>query len=395
MISGSRVTADEPDCADAVPPVGRHPARINATERRTTETRRGDLLIFDDEIDRGAGKAAEPTAPAVPVNLDTLVAVARTQRPRDVVQVVYWPPDEPHVVQIVMGKATDPDVATASVKFDARTGAVLREEPDLETGFTALMLRLHASLLAGLPGTVFLGGMGLLFVAALVSGAAVYGPFMRKLPFGTVRRERAARLRWLDLHNLLGIVTLVWALVVGITGAALALTAPVLDYWQRTELVALTGTYRGRPPPTSLVSVQAVAETARAVEPDMALGSIAFPGTLFAGRHHYAVLMRGDTPLTARLVKPLLIDAQTGTLTAAHALPWYVTALLVSQLLHFGDYGGLPLKILWAVLDVVTILVLVSGLYLWGKRRKAVIEDLAHTLGVGAPSSATERRSQV
>ena len=55
-------------------------------------------LIFDDEIDRGAGKATEPTVPAVPVDLDTLVAVAGTQRPRDVVQVVYCPPDEPHVV---------------------------------------------------------------------------------------------------------------------------------------------------------------------------------------------------------------------------------------------------------------------------------------------------------
>lgn len=55
----------------------------------------GFPLIFDDEIDRGVGKAAEPTAPAVPVDLDTLVAVARTHRPRD-------------VVQVVMGKATDP-----------------------------------------------------------------------------------------------------------------------------------------------------------------------------------------------------------------------------------------------------------------------------------------------
>ena len=42
---------------------------------------------------------------------------------------------------------------------------------------------------------------------------------MRKLDFGTVRRERSSRLKWLDLHNLLGVVTLVWALVVGLTGA--------------------------------------------------------------------------------------------------------------------------------------------------------------------------------
>ena len=336
-------------------------------------------LIFDDEIDRGAGKAAAPAPPtAVPVDLDTLVATAAAQRPRD-------------VVQVVMGKASDPDAATASVKFDAQTGAMLGAEPDLETGFMSLMLRLHASLLAGLPGTLVLGGMGLLFLAALVSGAVVYGPFMRTLPFGTVRRDRAARFRWLDLHSLLGIVTLVWALVVGLTGVALTLTWPVLDYWQRTELAALTEAYRERLPPTSLVSVQAVAKTARAAEPDMALGSIAFPGTLFAGRHHYAALMRGGTPLTERLVKPILIDAQTGAQTAARALPWYVTALLVSQPLHFGDYGGLPLKILWAALDVVTILVLVSGLYLWGKRRKPAVEDRANTAAGDPPAGAAEQ----
>jgi uncharacterized iron-regulated membrane protein len=37
----------------------------------------------------------------------------------------------------------------------------------------------------------------------------------------------------------------------------------------------------------------------------------------------------------------------------------------VSQPLHFGDYGGMPMKILWALLDMATIVVLGSGLYLW------------------------------
>jgi uncharacterized iron-regulated membrane protein len=44
---------------------------------------------------------------------------------------------------------------------------------------------------------------------------------------------------------------------------------------------------------------------------------------------------------------------------------------LVSQPLHFGDYGGMPLKIIWALLDIMTIVVIGSGLYLWiVKRRK-------------------------
>ena len=61
----------------------------------------------------------------------------------------------------------------------------------------------------------------------------------------------------------------------------------------------------------------------------------------------------------------MLVDARTAQVTAAPQLPWYLTALLVSQPLHFGDYGGMPMKILWALLDIATIVVLGSGLYLW------------------------------
>ena len=72
------------------------------------------------------------------------------------------------------------------------------------------------------------------------------------------------------------------------------------------------------------------------------------------------VFMRGDTPLTSRLLKPVLIDARDRRSHRQPRLPWYVTALLVSQPLHFGDYGGMPLKIIWALLDLVTIVVLVQ-----------------------------------
>jgi uncharacterized iron-regulated membrane protein len=45
-----------------------------------------------------------------------------------------------------------------------------------------------------------------------------------------------------------------------------------------------------------------------------------------------------------------------------------VKSLFVSQPLHFGDYGGLPLKIVWALLDVLAIIVLGSGVYLWARK---------------------------
>ncbi|MDF2902139.1 MAG: hypothetical protein K0Q62_2198, partial [Phenylobacterium sp.] len=83
-----------------------------------------------------------------------------------------------------------------------------------------------------------------------------------------------------------------------------------------------------------------------------------------------------------KLLTPALIDAATGELTAMRSMPWYAQGLLLSQPLHFGDYGGMPLKILWALLDVVTIVVLGSGLYLWLGRRRTSLE--AHVAEVQA-----------
>jgi uncharacterized iron-regulated membrane protein len=97
---------------------------------------------------------------------------------------------------------------------------------------------------------------------------------------------------------------------------------------------------------------------------------VAFPGTPFTSAHHYGVFMRGDQALTSRLYKPVLIDAQTGQITDRRALPWYLSALLISQPLHFGDYGGGWMQLMWALLDGATIVVLGTGLYLWLRRGK-------------------------
>ncbi len=90
--------------------------------------------------------------------------------------------------------------------------------------------------------------------------------------------------------------------------------------------------------------------------------------------------MQGTTAWTSKLLTPVLVEAEGAEVVATRALPWYMQALLVSQPLHFGDYGGLPLKILWAALDVLSIVVLASGLYLWVKRRGLSFERWLATL---------------
>jgi uncharacterized iron-regulated membrane protein len=150
----------------------------------------------------------------------------------------------------------------------------------------------------------------------------------------------------------------------------------------------MTAPYANAPPLARLGSVDAAVGTTKAAAPDMVPSFVAFPGTPFSSRHHYAVFMTGNTPLTSKLLKPALIDAETGALTDMREMPWYVQALFISQPLHFGDYGGLPLKIVWALLDLVTIIVLGSGIYLWlGRRRTSSIESRLAELSRSMPGA--------
>jgi uncharacterized iron-regulated membrane protein len=334
-------------------------------------------LIFREEIALWLGHNVEPPLTAVetqPANLDDIAADAAARRPGESIQFVSQDHEMPAWF-VSLGVTPDATDSSALFLYDARTGAFLHEIP-LRQGVMYVMLKLHVDLFADLPGTLFLGIMGLLFVASVLSGIVVYGPFMRKLPFGTVRVDGSRRLTWLDLHNLLGIVTVLWVLVVGGTGVINTLARPIFAYWQQAELADMTAPWRGQSVPSPFTSLQQAVATAKATEPQKEVDFVAFPGTDFAGPHHYAVFLRGRTPLTERLVEPVLIDAATGRIAASRTMPWYVTGLLVSQPLHFGDYGGLPLKILWALLDGITIVVLISGLYLWWRKQRMSVEQL-------------------
>ena len=333
-------------------------------------------IIFYEEIDHASGNVPELPAldgNASPVGVDAIVAAAQRLYPGEQVKYLIWDEDSANLIYTsLQGRESPPDEFRV-LAFDGRTGNLL-QEPNYNSGFMYVMYTLHVDMFAGLPGTLFLGFMGLLFVASIVSGTVLYAPFMRKLTFGTVRHDKASRAKWLDLHNLLGVVTLAWVLVVGTTGVINTLAEPVLALWRADQLAEMTAPYQGKPPREQLGSLDRAVATALAAIPDMRPDFVAFPGTAFSTTHHYMIAMHGDAPLTARLIQPVLVDAETGALTETRALPWYVATLLISQPLHFGDYGGMPLKIIWAILDIVTIIVLGSGLYLWLARRRSSIE---------------------
>ncbi|MGW8281305.1 PepSY-associated TM helix domain-containing protein [Sphingomonas aurantiaca] len=326
-------------------------------------------LIFQDEIDGWlnppAPMATMPAGtPSLP--LDAILKRAAVTAPGDIPLYISFDDDRP-IVYVTTGATAD--VAPAAMHFlafDARTGATM---PPYVPGVMAFILELHTDMLLGFWAEISLGVMGLLFFAAIVSGVVLYAPFMAKLDFGTLRRGRSKRLGWLDRHNLLGIVTLAWASVVGVTGTINTFVVPITNIWKANGLAAIAASETRTPLGPNRASVQAALDAVQRKAPDMEPQFIAFPGVVFSSKHHYAVFMKGTTPMTSKLLLPGFVDAATGRLDSVTPMPWYMQAMLLAQPLHFGDYGGLVMKIVWAVFDVLTIIVLGSGLYLWLRRK--------------------------
>ena len=339
-------------------------------------------LVFHHQI--GTWLGTEVVSPALPANapritLDQVMAAAKSRFPAKVGMYVSQEPDDDTIWYVTMGDTPTSTTDLKQVAVDARTGVPLAE-PKLDRGLMFVIHEIHVDLFAGEWGKLFLGFMGLLMLVAIVSGVVLYAPFMRKLRFGEVRRDRSPRVKWLDLHNLLGIVTLTWAIVVGATGIINTWADLVIEHWRNDQVGELLARYRGQPPVTRLGSLEKAFASARAREPGMKIAFIAFPGTAWASEHHYGVFLRGRTALTQRLVRPVLVDAVTGEVSASREPPWYMKTLLLSQPLHFGDYGGVPMQWLWALLDVLTIVVLGSGLVLWLGKRGPVRQVLAADL---------------
>jgi uncharacterized iron-regulated membrane protein len=340
-------------------------------------------LVFGDEIRQLLDPPlpyAKASASTPSINLDLPVGQARQAFPQDVISSVFVDNRQPRIVVSMapswQALADDAD-SEHTLTFDAHTGQLLARSdhhPLRGEQWMNYVHELHTALFLDLSGEIFLGIMAASLLLSLLSGVVLYRPFMGKLPFGTIRRERHRRTRWLDQHNLLGIATVAWLAIVGVTGLMNELEQPLFALWQRQEILPRVATYGATTRPldaTQMTSVQTAYQIASHAVPGMTITGIVYPGSPYGTPGHYLFWSQGDTPLTSQLFQPVMVDAGSGSLVAVLHMPWYLRAIEVSRPLHFGNYGGLWLKSLWALLDLLAIAVLVTGIYLWITRRRA------------------------
>jgi uncharacterized iron-regulated membrane protein len=169
-------------------------------------------------------------------------------------------------------------------------------------------------------------------------------------------------------------VVLGWALVVSVTGLMLGFSTVARGSWQMTALDDLRQQYAGAPATgvaDTAVDIDRVVAVATAAMPaGWHIDSVIYPGAEQSTPGHYTVLVAGNEGLDQRMVEAIIVDAMTGDVARVLQVPACLKAILLSQPLHFGDYGGLPLKLLWTLMTWFALFITVNGAWLWWNRRR-------------------------
>ncbi|MDD2841596.1 MAG: PepSY-associated TM helix domain-containing protein [Tolumonas sp.] len=251
-----------------------------------------------------------------------------------------------------------------------------REDEKQETSELAhLINEVHFSLaIPGMTGRTFLGVISLLYGLALVTGIVIHLPRLTK-DFWLLRKQQGERRHWLDLHNLIGVISLPFHLIFAWTGAIWGLSALLYALFNSAvfdqQLYAATGqTFM------PMSSVQRTGVVQAPLSAELLLRKLPNTAEFTPKWLHYKNY--GDSSAQVEIVaqqekqlsqsKLIVLNATTGQLLQDQtgdneSLNHGMMMGLYS--LHFGDFGGIAIRLLYAVLGIGGCFLFYSGNQLW------------------------------
>lgn len=302
---------------------------------------------------------------------------------------VYMPAaGEPHITAYWQDKAGEWQMTTDERLAGDRAMQQDTSRDQVIGELSSFLNSLHYSL--GIPevGIYFMGAISVLYGLALVSGVLLHLPRLKKDLFA-VRPGRNLKRFWMDAHNVIGLFSLPFHLVIAITGALFCLSLVLL-------MVFNTLTFDGKlfpvvPRVTTAVPEVTAAGRAAPTLPASELIRIAreAAGERFAaesfryqryGDANAVVEVRGTSTRALGNLGSVGIhaasgEANTGTVIANqtaggrdgnHGL---YSALFA---LHFGTYGELPLRIGYVLAGLAGAFLFYSGNLLWIESRRKI-----------------------
>lgn len=327
----------------------------------------GSLLVFRDDIEALLNPEivrVEPT-PAGRLSASALLVAAQSRLPGHEVAGWLYPFDDPGQADLLyVRKHGAPAWLVATI--DPYTGELLAS-PRLGTEtFTGWILELHYTFLADHAGAFVAGLLGLLLLFLGVSGVYLYREFWKNL--FTLRVGRSARILFSDIHKFVGISSVAFNLILGFTGAYWNLTH-IIGHWIQghdDEKPAAATRFYAEP-----LDLDALLADAAQRIPGYRAGFVSLPT-----EDGWPITFYGQAAghfLTGPYGSTVSYDAKTHAFKEAHDIRqaglWARVADTFTPL-HYGTFGGLPVKILWTLGGLTPGALAITGFVLWRLRTR-------------------------
>ncbi|MEK9213274.1 PepSY-associated TM helix domain-containing protein [Sphingomonas sp. 2378] len=232
-----------------------------------------------------------------------------------------------------------------------------------------------------------MGVISLLYAVAIISGVICLLPSLTKDLFA-LRFGKNVKRMWLDLHNLLGLFSLPFHIVMAITAVIFAFHDKIYDVQGAVQQAGAAAVARRAPPPPGPPrppAYDAVRDTLSPAElerritaqaPGFTLRSITYRYDTRQGAHGDIAGVDPRYGMRAPTYGMAEIDTRTGAITEADYMPgrqgrWFA-AVTSFFTLHFGSFGGAPVRWSYFLLGLAGAFLFYSGNLLWieSRRRK-------------------------
>ena len=349
----------------------------------------GAITMFEEPLQRWATPPTDLAQPVPLADAPRLIDAAIASHP-DVAQGytvnVETGPDRPARLEWTVwpeGRGRGAPQQTYAAAFG--TDGSLQTQRQEPAPLAQFIDTLHQHVGLPFPPSISLYVMGivaLLYFMALVSGVIVLLPSLVKDLFA-LRLGRNLKRMWLDVHNVLGIFSLPFHIIMALTALIFAFHDPIYDAQDRLAYGGqIEAMFEANETPhdadvregVAFAAPATIAATLAQSDPDFTLRWITYRTTPDGKAQIQAAGTRDGYGLRGPTFGYAMMHPYSGAVMAYDYMPGhqqgYLAAITSFFALHFGNFGGNPIRWAYFALGLGGAFLFYSGNIMWIETRR-------------------------
>lgn len=316
----------------------------------------GSILVFHDDIDQAIyHQHLALKEPARDVVVDASFEKIRSTYPGWEIRLPELPQSDHEALKYELRNGDK----RKWVIVHPETGAIMSTVDQAHKRFVFTLLTLHFSFFAGTTGKALVLMFGIIFLIALVTGLMLYRKSLAKVLLFRQKISLKNKRAFLSTtHRIVGVWGLVFNMLICITGIRISYVVASNALNQKITEIAVPQISR---------SVDGIIENVTRNYPDFNITYIKFPlnreGQLLILGHH-----KSDPAYYGETYSNIAVNYETGEVERVALLkdkPFIDRVLTILQPLHFGNYAGFWMKIIYAIGGLLPAVLSISGFVIW------------------------------